>query len=110
MPTFNKPAPGTFCWFELATNNQSSAKEFYSKLFGWDIQDIPLGDDQTYTFLTQKGNAVGALYTQLQDERSMGIPPHWNTYIASTNADDAAAKAKSLGAKVLVEPFDVMTV
>ena len=38
----------------------------------------------------------------------MGIPPHWNLYVTVSNADQAAEKAKSLGATVLDAPFDVM--
>jgi hypothetical protein len=37
----------------------------------------------------------------------MGIPPHWMLYIAVSNADQASAKAKTLGATVMKEPFDV---
>ena len=69
-----------------------------------------MGDGQTYTFLMQNGNSVGALYSQMPDEQQMGIPPHWNTYIATNSADEAAKKAKSLGANILKEPFDVMNV
>ena len=35
------------------------------------------------------------------------VPPHWNLYIAVENADAAASKAASLGAKVLAPAFDV---
>lgn len=34
--------------------------------------------------------------------------PHWNSYVTVASADDAAAKAKQLGANVIEEPFDVM--
>ena len=36
------------------------------------------------------------------------MPPHWNSYVSVASADASAAKAKELGAKVMVEPFDVM--
>ncbi len=37
-------------------------------------------------------------------------PPHWNSYVTVESADDAAAKAKELGAQVLIDAFDVMDV
>jgi predicted enzyme related to lactoylglutathione lyase len=43
-----------------------------------------------------------------EDERSMGIPPHWNLYISVENADAAAETAADLGGKVLMGAFDVM--
>ena len=36
-------APGTFCWVELATTDGEAAKKFYSGLFGWTIDDRPMG-------------------------------------------------------------------
>src|SRR5437016_13380290 len=37
MLRVEKHVPGDFCWIELATTDQTSAKKFYSELFGWDI-------------------------------------------------------------------------
>ena len=44
------------------------------------------------------------------DDRAKGVPPHWMLYIQVDSADDAAAKAEKLGAKVLAPAFDVMDV
>ena len=38
MAEFNVPAPGSICWRELATKDLPAAMEFYSKLFGWNLQ------------------------------------------------------------------------
>jgi predicted enzyme related to lactoylglutathione lyase len=35
-------------------------------------------------------------------------PPHWNNYVTVDSADDAVAKAQSLGATIVAPPFDVM--
>ena len=51
---------------------------------------------------------VGAAYTLRAEEKSMGIPPHWNSYVTVANTDESAKKAESLGAKVFMAPFDVM--
>ena len=37
-----------------------------------------------------------------QDE----YPPHWNSYVSVTSADETAARAKRLGAGILEESFD----
>ena len=34
--------PGTFCWAELATSDQTAAKAFYSAMFGWEFDDMPI--------------------------------------------------------------------
>lgn len=108
MPEVTSHPPGAFCWIELATSDPAGAKKFYSGLFGWEAQDRPVGPDMIYTMLTLRGLDVGALYQLDQKESAQGIPPHWNSYISVTSADDAAKKAASLGGNVLADAFDVM--
>jgi uncharacterized protein len=48
-------APGSFCWIELATTDGPAAKQFYSELFGWEIQDNPMGPGMVYTMLKLNG-------------------------------------------------------
>jgi predicted enzyme related to lactoylglutathione lyase len=103
-------APGTFCWVELGTSDSAGAKQFYTKLFGWDYVDNPVGPEMIYTMLKLDGKDVGALYQLSPDMASQGIPPHWLSYVSVTSADESAAKAKELGATLMKEPFDVFTV
>ncbi len=98
-------APGSFCWIELATTDGEGAKKFYSELFGWEPQDNPMGPDMVYTMLTLNGKLVGALYQKGAEMKD--VPTHWASYVHTTSADETAAKAKSLGANVMMEPFDV---
>jgi predicted enzyme related to lactoylglutathione lyase len=98
---------GAFCWAELSTTDQQGAKDFYTNLFGWTATDLPVGPDQVYTMLKIDEREVGAATTLRSDQIEQGVPSHWMLYIAVDNADAAAAKAKTLGAKVFVEPFDV---
>jgi predicted enzyme related to lactoylglutathione lyase len=99
---------GSFCWFELATSNQSAAKAFYTSLFGWTVDDSPMGPDEYYSMFKLGGQDAGAGYTLRADQRQHGVPPHWMVYVAVTDADAAAARARSLGATELAAAFDVM--
>jgi uncharacterized protein len=110
MAEITTHVPGSFCWFELATNDANSAKKFYSNLFGWQINDMPMGPDATYTMLEKDGKGVGALYGLDKEQEQRGVPPHWNLYVAVNNADEATKKAESLGATTVMAPFDVMDV
>ena len=102
-------APGTFCWVELATTDGEAAKKFYTGLFGWTIDDRPMGPGMVYTMLNLDGKNAGALYKMEQDMITQGVPSHWSSYVLVTSADESAAKAKELGATVLAGPFDVQT-
>ena len=107
MPYIDKITPGHFCWVELATSDQPAAKKFYSSLFGWQVEDMPIGPDDNYSMFDLEGRRAGAAYTLRPDERAMGIPPHWNLYVAVESADKTAAKVGALGGRILAQPFDV---
>ena len=108
MPQVTSHKPGAFCWVELATTDANAAKSFYTSLFGWAVNEVPMGDQGTYYMFQKGGRDAAAMYVQGEQEK--GIPPHWNNYVAVANVDSATAKAKSLGATVLGGPFDVMDV
>lgn len=107
MSQIDKQEPGSFCWIELATSDQEGAKKFYMSLFGWAVHDMPMGPNEVYSMFSLEGRNTGAVYTMREDERSMGIPPHWMLYVAVENADKAANRAAQAGGKVLVPAFDV---
>src|SRR5437867_2971647 len=98
-------SPGEFCWTELATSDWKAANKFYASLFGWTADERSMGPDQPpYVMLQKNGKNVCALYENKKAQ------PAWLSYVSVASADDAAKKAKSLGAKLLQEPFDVMDV
>lgn len=94
--------PGTFCWVDLSTSDADGAKAFYGDLFGWEFEDGASPDGDVYTMCRVQDDEVAAIVQQNEQ------PGHWNSYISVTSADEAAAKAKQLGARVFEEPFDVM--
>jgi predicted enzyme related to lactoylglutathione lyase len=108
MPKTDKHTTGTFCWVELGTTDQTSAKSFYSSLFGWTPADSSIGPNEYYTIFKLNDSDAAAAYTMRPEERSM-TPPHWNLYIAVDSADDTAKHSGDLGGKVIAPPFDVMT-
>jgi len=103
MAIVEKYEPGMFCWVELATNDAAASKTFYTSLFGWTANDMPVPDG-VYSILQKDGHDLGALY------QTKNIPPNWASYINVENADDSAKKAQSLGANLVAPPFDVMDI
>lgn len=65
---------------------------------------------EVYTIFRLGGRDAAAAYTMNKQEREQHVPPHWNLYMATANADETAAKAAKLGGQVLAPPFDVMDV
>ncbi|MCU1347979.1 MAG: glyoxalase [Acidobacteria bacterium] len=102
MTTITSYRPGTFCWVELSTSDGPAAKDFYTRLFGWTTNDIPIGDGMVYVMFQKDGKNVGAMF-----ENKDAPHPVWASYVSVESADDAMAKAKSLGATVIAEPMQV---
>src|SRR5204862_3044022 len=101
-------APGTFSWTDLATNDPDAAKAFYTGLFGWDYEDMPVGEEGAYTMCRLGGRDVAALARQPAQERGQGIPPHWNSYVTVDDVDERAPRVTELGGNLIMPPFDVL--
>ena len=108
MADVNSHAPGTFSWPELATTDQKAGVAFYRALFGWELNEQPMGPTEVYSMFQMRGRPVAAAYTMRPEEKQMGAPPHWNSYVTVANVDESTKKAQALGAKVFAQPFDVM--
>ena len=90
-------------WVDLASADAAASREFYSKLFGWDIQ---VADDPQY-------GGYGVAKIGGQDAAGIGpkmaaeAPTAWSLYIGSTDAEETAKKIQGAGGNVIMAPFDV---
>lgn len=100
-------APGTFSWIDLTTTDQQAARAFYGDLFGWDAEDMPVGEGVVYSMMRRNGHDVAAISPQPRAQREAGVPPAWNSYVTVASADAVAERAADLGATVHATPFDV---
>ena len=96
----------SLCWNELLTNDTEKAKDFYTKLFGWNSKT-----DSGQTPYTEWINGEDHIGGMMQIQPNMGpIPPHWGIYIAVDDCDGKVAQAQSLGGKTFVPPTDIPNV
>lgn len=106
MPTRDENWPnGTPCWIDLMVTDPAAAKEFYSALFGWDIQEGP-PEANGYAMCMLNGRPVTAISPKPE---SNPFPSVWSTYLASDDVDKSVARAKEAGGHFMMEPMDVMT-
>ena len=85
-----------FVHIELNTTDPAKAKAFYSKLFGWKLEDIQMANGTTYTMI-QPGNGTGG---GMLKHPMPGAPSFWLAYVDVDDIRAATDKAKSLGAQV----------
>jgi predicted enzyme related to lactoylglutathione lyase len=110
-PEPDRPGPWSFCWDELYSPDPEASAKFYSTVFGWGVEKMDMPGGMQYTLLKRKGvkdsqgmerNAGGIM------KMMPGTPhPFWMAYVAVDKADDTTAKAKRLGANVIVPPTDI---
>jgi uncharacterized protein len=105
VPCTGKEVPmgNAFVHVELQTNDLAKAKQFYSKLFDWKLQDMPMPGGGSYTMIDVGGGTGGGMMTN----QAPGTPPHWMAYVGVDDVRAATRKAKDLGAKVVVEVMEV---
>lgn len=97
--TITAPGIGEFVWNELATTNVQEAKNFYSKVFGWEFIDKNMGD-MTYTIIKKDGKEFGGIWS-IPTAQQKQIPPHWLAYVLVENVEQSLTKARQNGATVV---------
>ena len=107
MPERTGYEPGTFSWADLGTTDMNGAKAFYTRLFGWDFEDMPAGDSMIYSMASKNGKTVAACYEQSAEMRSQGVPPVWVSYVTVADVAESVRRAGELGGTIIQEPLDV---
>jgi len=100
--------PGSFCWADLATTDTEAAKEFYLQLFGWTSIDNTIDYGLVYSNFLLNGKPVAGLSEPIEEHKRLNLPPSWNAYICTANADETLSKAVSAGAIVIMAAQDIM--
>jgi len=105
--------PGSMTWNELATRDLATAKAFYTKVFGWEVEEADMGGGTTYTLWrlpgTEPGTGIGGAM-EMGDQFPAGVPDHWMVYFEVADCDASAAKVQELGGKIVMEPMDIPNV
>jgi predicted enzyme related to lactoylglutathione lyase len=94
-----------FVHVELNTPDPKKAKTFYSKLFQWQLEDVPnpAVPDGSYTLIKVGEGTGGGIMKQIP-----GGPSGWLAYVLVDDIHATTQKAKSLGAEVMKDVTEVM--
>lgn len=104
-PSYSGPLPprgeggqmaNGFVHMELNTTDPAKAKDFYTKMFSWQLEDMSMGPDGTYTMIKPGVDPGGGLLKNPMP----GAPSMWMVYVGVDDVKAATAKAKTLGAKI----------
>ncbi len=90
-----------FVHLELCTSDSGKAKEFYSKLFGWNFTDSDMGGGMIYSTFKPDSGPGGGLFSM------PNMPTFWMAYVGVDDINAATEKAKSLGASIHKGPAEI---
>jgi predicted enzyme related to lactoylglutathione lyase len=96
--------PGSPAWNELITRESSMVGKFYSSVFGFEPAAV-VSADFDYLTLQLEGRPMAGIHgvgTALPRDRG----PHWMTYFAVADTDEAARQVVELGGHVVRAPHD----
>ncbi|MGB5809596.1 MAG: VOC family protein [Polyangiales bacterium] len=98
--------PGKFVWHNLITPDAESARNFYSAVFGWELEEIAGG---VYTEVTYRGRSLGGIV----DASKQDSPPRSAVWLAGVSVPDVDAtlsQAMAGGADAVLPPTDIPNV
>ena len=99
---------GVFNWDELLSADVEGSKRFYAEVFGWQADDMDMGE-LIYTVFKRSHEDTG-IAGLMKPPGWSGGGATWVPYMHSEDVDASTAKAGELGASVHVPPMDVENV
>lgn len=97
---------GTPNWADCATTDLSALEKFYSAVVGWTADHVTGSDGSTYSQQRLDGKLVAGIYELNQQMSSMGVSPHWGTYVEVDNLEMTLELVKAEGGMVLDGPLE----
>ena len=108
MSKATKKAASGVVWFEIPADNPERAKTFYSKMFGWKINEFPGASDRVEKYWhVDTGGPDAAPDGGLLARKHPG--QQITNYISVASLKTAMAKVEKLGGKVCVGKTAVPT-
>ncbi|HYI21992.1 MAG TPA: VOC family protein [Candidatus Limnocylindrales bacterium] len=90
-------------WIDLNSSDAPASRDFYGKLFGWDIEVTQDPQYGGYGMARQEGEDVAGI-GPAQDPNA---PTAWSLYFGSKDLDAFSKKVTDAGGTVVMAPFDV---
>jgi len=96
---------GTFSWADCHTTDYEAVKTFYADIMGWEIEELPLYGDVSFTRFKLDGENVAALIPIPDDKEESS---HWKNFITVDDVEALVDTVTENGGTILDEPFDAM--
>jgi len=98
VTTVGKPG-----WIDLSSSDPAASREFYSKLFGWQVEVNPDPQYGGYALAKIEGKDVAGIGPKMMPE----APTAWSIYITSNDLDALSQKVTAAGGTVVAAPMAI---
>ena len=95
---------GRFGWFECFTENIDRARSFYTELFDWTIDPMPMEEGPPYQLIKRASTGIGGLMPLQADQ---GDHAFWLSYLSVHDVDGIAGRIRDRSGGLLHDAFDV---
>ncbi|HEX4212625.1 MAG TPA: VOC family protein [Candidatus Dormibacteraeota bacterium] len=97
--------PGSVGWTELNARGLPAARDFYHKVFGWEVKSLPMPEGMEYNELRSGGEPIGGAQ-EMPAMVPAEVPSHWLVYFLVDDIAATAARAQELGATAMMPVTD----
>lgn len=91
-------------WVDLSSTDAEGARDYYAKLFGWNVEVAADPEAGGYALAKLNGKDVAGIGPAQTPEG----PSAWMVYIGTHDAERTAKDVEAAGGKVIAPPFDVL--
>jgi len=101
---------GKVVWHDLITDVPEASKHFYEELFGWEFEQVDIGqglfNSVDYTLIRHNGRLIGGMVDQAHLKTSEDIS-QWISLISVADVDAATAAVTAAGGTVITTPVNL---
>lgn len=94
-----------FWWTNLSSTDDATAAAFYAELFGWSYDEMPIGEGMVHRNARIDGHLVAGIDPMMPGSE---MPSAWTSFVFVEDIGTSVARARELGATIVMEPMDVM--
>lgn len=95
---------GKVVWRECSSTDIAKSLAFYKGLFGWTLEEAPMGDF-VYTMARVGDKQVGGLMPMPKE--AAGVPSNWMSYVLVDDVDKSCVVATEAGGTVVMPARDI---
>ncbi len=91
-------------WFDLASPDVEGAKEFYSRMFGWEWADVPMSGGNVYSMAIRNDANIVGLHPEAEGDFPESAARVWRNHVYVKDAEEACRRIEANGGSVLSGP------